>query len=40
MITAGDFRKGVTFEMEGNVWIVVEFLHVNQERVHHLLELN
>ena len=28
MITAGDFRKGVTFEMEGNVWIVVEFLHV------------
>lgn len=28
MITAGDFRKGVTFEMEGNVWVVVEFLHV------------
>ena len=28
MITAGDFRKGVTFEMEGNVFVVVEFLHV------------
>lgn len=28
MITAGDFRKGVTFEMEGNVYVVVEFLHV------------
>ena len=28
MITAGDFRKGVTFEMDGNVWVVVEFLHV------------
>ena len=28
MITAGDFRKGVTFEMEGNVYVVVDFLHV------------
>lgn len=28
MITAGDFRKGVTFEMEGNVYNVVDFLHV------------
>ncbi len=28
MITAGEFRKGVTFEMEGNVYVVVEFLHV------------
>ena len=28
MVTAGDFRKGVTFEMEGNVYVVVEFLHV------------
>ena len=28
MITAGDFRKGVTFEMEGNIWLVVDFLHV------------
>lgn len=28
MITAGDFRKGVTFEMEGKVWVVIDFLHV------------
>ena len=28
MITAGDFRKGVTFEMDGNVYVVVDFLHV------------
>ena len=28
MVTAGDFRKGVTFEMEGNVYVVFEFLHV------------
>ncbi len=28
MITAGDFRKGVTFEMDGVVYIVIDFLHV------------
>ena len=28
MITAGDFRKGVTFEMDGSVFIVLDFLHV------------
>ena len=28
MITAGELRKGVTFEYEGNVFVVVEFLHV------------
>ena len=28
MITAGDLRKGVTFEMEGKIYIVVDFLHV------------
>lgn len=28
MITAGDFRKGVTFELEGKVFVVVDFLHV------------
>jgi len=28
MITAGDLRKGVTFEYEGKIYIVVEFLHV------------
>ena len=28
MITAGDFRNGVTFELEGNVFQIVEFQHV------------
>ena len=28
MITAGEFRNGVTFELEGNVYQVVEFQHV------------
>jgi len=28
MITAGDFRNGVTFEMDNGVWQVVEFQHV------------
>ena len=28
MITAGDFRKGVTFEYEGNIYTIVEFQHV------------
>ena len=28
MILAGDFRNGVTFEMDGNVYKVVEFQHV------------
>lgn len=28
MISAGDFRNGVTFEYEGNVFQIVEFQHV------------
>ena len=28
MIVAGDFRKGITFEMDGNVYVVVDFQHV------------
>ena len=28
MVTAGEFRKGTTFEMEGAVYSVVEFQHV------------
>ena len=28
MYSAGDFRNGVTFELEGNVYSVVEFQHV------------
>lgn len=28
MISAGDFRKGTTFEMEGDVWQIIDFQHV------------
>ncbi len=28
MISAGDFRNGVTFEMDGNVFQIIEFQHV------------
>ncbi len=28
MLTAGDFRNGVTFEMDNGVWQVIEFQHV------------
>ena len=28
MITAGDFKNGLTFEMEGKVYQVIEFQHV------------
>ena len=30
MISAGDFRNGITFEMDGNVVQVIEFQHVKQ----------
>ena len=28
MISAGDFRNGVTFEMDGQVVSIIEFQHV------------
>ena len=28
MISAGDFRNGITLEIEGNVYQIVEFQHV------------
>lgn len=28
MVTAGDFRNGITFEMEGAVYQIIEFQHV------------
>ena len=28
MISAGDFRNGTTFEMDGNVYSIIEFQHV------------
>ena len=30
MISAGDFRNGVTLEIEGNVYQIMEFQHVKQ----------
>ncbi len=32
MITAGDFRNGVTFEMDGGVYQVIEFQHVKPRK--------
>lgn len=28
MVSAGDFKNGVTFEMDNNIWVIVEFQHV------------
>ena len=28
MISAGDFKKGLTIEIDGQVWVVVDFQHV------------
>jgi translation elongation factor P len=28
MVTAGDFRKGLTIEIDGQVWVIVDFQHV------------
>ena len=28
MISAGDFRNGITVEIEGNVYQIIEFQHV------------
>ena len=28
MVTAGDFRNGVTIEMDNNIWQIIEFQHV------------
>lgn len=28
MISGGDFRKGITFEMDGDVFVIIDFQHV------------
>lgn len=28
MISAGEFRKGITIDIDGNVWVIVDFQHV------------
>lgn len=33
MISAGEFRNGVTFELDGNVFQIVEFQHVKPVKV-------
>lgn len=40
MISAGDFKNGVTVEIDGNIYQILEFQHVNLEKVQHLLEQN
>ena len=41
MVAAGDFRNGTTFEMDGGVYVIVEFQHVKPGKgaafVHHRL---
>lgn len=32
MISAGDFRNGITLEIDGNVYQIMEFQHVKPER--------
>lgn len=32
MVSAGDFRNGITVEMEGNVFQIIEFQHVNRAK--------
>ena len=28
MVSAGDFKNGITLEMDGNIWQIIEFQHV------------
>ena len=32
MISAGDFRNGITIEYDGNVYQIIEFQHVRVQR--------
>ena len=40
MVSAGDFRNGLTIEIDGTVYQVIEFQHVNRVRVLHLFVPN
>lgn len=40
MISAGDFRNGLTVLIEGNIYQILEFMHVNREREQLSLEQN
>ena len=36
MISAGDFRNGITIELEGNIYQIIEFACETRKRVQHL----
>lgn len=36
MISAGDFRNGITIELDNNIYQIIEFQHVKPERVRRL----
>ena len=40
MISAGDFKNGVTVEIEGNIFQIMEFQHVKPGKGAALLEQN
>lgn len=40
MVTAGDFRNGVTFEMDGGVYSIIEFQHVKPAEEQEALKRN
>ena len=40
MVSAGDFRNGVTFEMDGNVYQIIEFQHVKPGKARPLCAQN
>ena len=40
MVSASDFRKGVTFEKEGQPCLIVDFQHVKPEKELLSLELS
>ena len=33
MISAGDFKNGITVEIDGNIYQILEFQHVKREKV-------
>ena len=38
MISAGDFRNGITIEYDNNVYQIIEFSMLSRERAQHSLE--
>ena len=40
VLSAGEFRNGVTIELEGNIYTIIEFQHVKPGKGAHLFVLN